>query len=175
MELADGLLDQAEHLAKRDDRGRPSQANLRRAVSAAYYALFHEVVYRARLVLLGGELGKRALGDRLGRSIDHANVKKAANWYVGTMPEAIKDTRQQMQLRVPSADFALVCRRLVELQESRHRADYDLSIPLLRPDAKRLIEEAREALQKLRGLPDEGDVLVLLLGCILGERFTKHG
>jgi uncharacterized protein (UPF0332 family) len=40
--LHDDLLAQAEHLA-RVDKKKPKQANLRRAVSAAYYALFHPV------------------------------------------------------------------------------------------------------------------------------------
>ena len=40
MTLASDLLAQAKHLAGRE-RGRPRQASLRRAASAAYYALFH--------------------------------------------------------------------------------------------------------------------------------------
>jgi hypothetical protein len=40
MSLHANLLQQAEHLAQLDPT-RPTQANLRRAVSSAYYALFH--------------------------------------------------------------------------------------------------------------------------------------
>jgi hypothetical protein len=40
MSLHSDLLDQAERLATLDPR-RPKQVNLRRAVSAVYYALFH--------------------------------------------------------------------------------------------------------------------------------------
>src|ERR1700679_2940589 len=40
MAFADDLLEQAQHLAQREPK-RPKQASLRRAVSAAYYALFH--------------------------------------------------------------------------------------------------------------------------------------
>ncbi|HQZ68834.1 MAG TPA: hypothetical protein PLY87_27290 [Planctomycetaceae bacterium] len=38
------LLQQAESLARLDQRGAPRQANLRRAVSSTYYALFHFLV-----------------------------------------------------------------------------------------------------------------------------------
>lgn len=38
--IADGLLEQAEHLLDVDPR-KPKQASLRRAMSAAYYSLFH--------------------------------------------------------------------------------------------------------------------------------------
>jgi hypothetical protein len=40
MSLHADLLEQAEHLAQLDPT-RPKQANLRRAVSSAYYALIH--------------------------------------------------------------------------------------------------------------------------------------
>ncbi len=43
MEFADELLEQAHHLAHRE-RKHPRQASLRRAVSTAYYGLFHLIV-----------------------------------------------------------------------------------------------------------------------------------
>src|SRR5580704_13418670 len=43
MSFADDLLEQAQHLAHRED-GEPKQASLRRAVSTAYYALFHLLI-----------------------------------------------------------------------------------------------------------------------------------
>lgn len=46
MAFHDDLLQQAHHLA-RLDRRRPKQASLRRAVSAAYYALFHHLIAEA--------------------------------------------------------------------------------------------------------------------------------
>jgi len=46
MPYPDHLLEQAHHLAKRE-RNRPRQASLRRAVSTAYYALFHLLISEA--------------------------------------------------------------------------------------------------------------------------------
>jgi len=43
MSLAADLLEQAAHLASRE-RGRPRQVSLRRAISTAYYSLFHLVI-----------------------------------------------------------------------------------------------------------------------------------
>jgi len=43
MALADDLLEQAHHLAKREPK-RPRQASLRRAVSTAYYSLVHLLI-----------------------------------------------------------------------------------------------------------------------------------
>ena len=58
MPFPNDLLEQARHLANREPK-RPKQASLRRAVSAAYYALFH---------LLAAETAKnwkRAAGEGL--------------------------------------------------------------------------------------------------------------
>jgi len=46
MAFADDLLEQAYHLARRE-RKNPTQASLRRAVSTAYYALFHLLIDEA--------------------------------------------------------------------------------------------------------------------------------
>src|SRR5579871_634688 len=46
MALAGDLLEQAYHLAKREPK-RPKQASLRRAISSAYYALFHLLISEA--------------------------------------------------------------------------------------------------------------------------------
>ena len=51
MSLHADLLKQARHLATKEPR-RPSQASLRRAVSAAYYALFHRLVDEATRMMI---------------------------------------------------------------------------------------------------------------------------
>jgi uncharacterized protein (UPF0332 family) len=47
MALADELIDQAYHLLSLDHPKPPKQVNLRRAVSAAYYSLFHLLIDEA--------------------------------------------------------------------------------------------------------------------------------
>jgi uncharacterized protein (UPF0332 family) len=51
--LAADLVDQAAHLTALE-RGRPKQASLRRAVSSAYYSLFHLIVDDASRYLVVG-------------------------------------------------------------------------------------------------------------------------
>ena len=57
MRLPEGLLEQAQHLVKREPK-RPKQASLRRAVSTAYYGLFHLLISEAIL-------NWRRAGDRV--------------------------------------------------------------------------------------------------------------
>ena len=53
MTLANDLLAQAKHLATKEPR-RPRDASLRRAVSSAYYALFHLLTAEASKLLVSG-------------------------------------------------------------------------------------------------------------------------
>src|SRR5260221_12717514 len=65
------LLEQARHLANREKK-RPRQASLRRAVSTAYYALFHLLILEATLNWKRVE--QRAL---LARFFEHGKMKNA--------------------------------------------------------------------------------------------------
>jgi len=63
MSLHADLLDQAEQLAQLDPR-RPKQANLRRSVSSAYYALFHSIRRaRERLAITQQDVPAETLTD----------------------------------------------------------------------------------------------------------------
>src|SRR5882724_812436 len=86
MPFPDHLLEQAHHIANREPK-RPKQASLRRAVSTAYYALFH---------LLGIELAKnwKRTGDRstLARMLEHGRM---ANVCSNKSKDLIKHFGQQ--------------------------------------------------------------------------------
>ncbi len=116
------LLDQSDHLAKRDPR-RPKQANLRRAVSTAYYALFHLLVSQA--VSYWRLKRQRSV---LARSFEHRKMKGACN---------------SCRSQIPELDA--VAKAFVILQQSRHLADYDNSEAWTRVEAMEEVTRAREA------------------------------
>jgi hypothetical protein len=66
------LLDQAVKLAH-EDPANPKQASLRRAVSAAYYAVFHLLIFEAT-----SNYGKAHLQTALGRAFDHGPMRNAS-------------------------------------------------------------------------------------------------
>lgn len=82
MSLASDLLDHADALVALD-KTRPRQANLRRAVSAAYYALFHRLTERASVSLLGSAQVPlaRKLRASMVRWYTHGKMKAVANWF----------------------------------------------------------------------------------------------
>ena len=73
MSLARDLLAQAQMLATREPK-KPRQASLRRAVSSAYYALFHQLVDAASRQLVSGSDNTR-LRHRVSRSFRHNEMK----------------------------------------------------------------------------------------------------
>src|SRR5580692_3861137 len=108
MASADDLLSDAHHLAARGGKN-PKQSSLRRAVSTAYYALFHLLI--ADFVLNWRRADQRI---RLGRMFEHKKMVQAAFRPQGGQANA----QVEAKLRTVIGAFA-------QLQEDRHTADYD--------------------------------------------------
>jgi uncharacterized protein (UPF0332 family) len=121
MAFPEDLAEQARHLARREPR-RPKQASLRRAMSTAYYALFHLLI--AESTLNWKRSNQRA---QFGRIFEHGQMKKACekklreiDLLLRTKPDPSPDVMVLQQLRVVVAAF-------LRLQQQRHTADYDNS------------------------------------------------
>ena len=79
MSLHADLLRQARQLALKEPR-RPSQASLRRAIAASYYALFHLLVDEATKRMFSGR-DRAALRGCLGRAFVHGDMKRVAQQF----------------------------------------------------------------------------------------------
>ena len=129
------LLDQAEHLAKRSPK-KPRQADLCRAVSSAYYGVFHALCAMNADMLVGVGVLRLSMAWRQAyRSVDHGQAKKRCKDSVnnGFPPHLV--------------NFA---NAFVKLQELRHRADYDPQASFLKSEVMNYVAEARHALSALR-------------------------
>ena len=114
MAYHDDLLTQAFDLVHKD-RANPTQADLRRAVSSAYYAVFHLLVSETTL-----HWSRDSSRDALGRMFEHSLMKKASS--------RISDSKQFPFLGEDPAvvqRLRKVAKSFVELQDWRHVADYD--------------------------------------------------
>ena len=76
------LLEQAVRLAKLDAK-KPKQANLRRAISSAYYAMFHLLVDEACRVQIGAQHNQAPFRQVLGRAFAHRVMKEACKSFGG--------------------------------------------------------------------------------------------
>src|SRR5271155_2344623 len=152
------LLEQARHLANREPK-RPKQASLRRAVSTAYYALFH---------LLISETTKNwkrpAERHTLARMFDHALMGKVCaakrdelNKYFNDHPGRQREALQHLRL---------ITNTFVLMLQHRQTADYDNSTKWTRTDVLEKVESVEAAFESWRKIRDEHeaqDFLVTLL------------
>jgi len=154
------LLEQARHLTRREPR-RPRQASLRRAVSSAYYALFHFLIDRACRQVFGGSPRRRQLRLILSRAFAHGTMHAASRRIAGgNLPQSLGWATPFPQ---PLRDVALA---FMKLQEERHRADYDLSRPFSRSEAATLVELAATAIADWPAVADD-DAARLYLSLLL--------
>jgi hypothetical protein len=128
------LLDQATVLVT----GKQNQANVRRAVSAAYYALFHLLI-RDTVV----HRSNPRHYPRLVRSFEHQRMKSASANILQLLATDIRAIDPgQAAIR---EKLGLVAQAVVDLQQARHRADYDIGEPLDASYALLLVEQAISA------------------------------
>jgi hypothetical protein len=125
------LLDQADLLANKEPR-RPKQASLRRAVSTAYYALFHLLIEDAANAL--SPSAPAPLRKVFARAFQHGPMKLSCKDFVQANAAISNGKSSQLpqiiegMLVFPLAvDLLTVLTTFVDLQEARHKADYDLS------------------------------------------------
>jgi hypothetical protein len=134
MAFADDLLNDAHHLAARGGKN-PKQSSLRRAVSTAYYALFHLLI--ADFVLNWRTKAQRA---RLGRMFEHRKMSQAAfKFQPGTLSPA-------------EADLKKIIHSFAQLQEDRYTADYDVGKIWSRVDVTNTLAIADEAFLAWRNI-----------------------
>lgn len=157
------LLDQAEQLIKPPSAGPPRQVDLRRAISAAYYAVFHATVIAAADQFVGVTLRQSREYGLVFRSVDHRTIRDICEDIAKSTPPA------KYLPYLPASGFGPAIQQFANsfpnLQARRHAADYD---PLLRfrtSDAKNVIAAASTLIQQFGSAPsaERKSFLFLLL------------
>lgn len=157
------LLEQAKHLAHRERR-RPKQASLRRAVSAAYYAVFHLVTDEgARLVVRGSKVTDQLA--TVARVFDHRQMKEVAGGFAQSNP--CQPWRSQLGAVPP--DIVIVADALVDLQHARHVADYDKRARFSRREVDEYVALAQEAFDAWRRLTKTRERDLFCLALLFGK------
>ena len=147
----DRLLASARLLANHvEGRGRPSPVFLRRAVSSAYYALFHSMTRQAAEHLLPHGTTDQQL--HLVRRFNHGELKTVCGWIGGQ--QGIGSGRMSASIRSVVDDLKPTPIRIVattfwDLQEERHAADYDHFTSVAKGAALTQIDLAGRAVQTL--------------------------
>ncbi len=119
--------------------GRPRQAELRRSISAAYYALFHTLADNCATLLVGARSSTQTkqAWRQMYRALDHGQVKRRCTdrrpkRVLEKFPQGIQDFADQ----------------LVRMQRQRHLADYDPFELFSRTTVSQFIEETKAAITR---------------------------
>ena len=146
MSLHAELLKQAHFLARKEPK-KPTQASLRRSVSASYYALFHLLVDEATKLMLAGNV-RGPLRDSLARAFHHSAMKQTAVAFTRrSIPPRLASGLDRQQVQQPLIDVATA---FVQLQEARHDADYNRALRFTRREALDLADLAEQAFRDWR-------------------------
>ena len=124
MSLAEGLLDHARFLANLDPYT-TTQANLRRAVSAAYCAAFH--LFSAEVAAQVSPVAPAGLRERTQRALDHKQMLIVAKSF---SQAGMRASNLPVDILAPdpvSNELSSIAFSFKDLQEARHSADYDVT------------------------------------------------
>jgi ATP phosphoribosyltransferase regulatory subunit HisZ len=125
--------------------------DLRRAISAAYYAVFHATLAAAADLYVGAV--KRATSEYtlVYRSVDHKDIRELCSKV--RAPNLSGRFTQYSPRDGFDADIRAFAQALLELQEKRLEADYNPSVRMRSSDARLAVGIARNALHKLQTAP----------------------
>jgi uncharacterized protein (UPF0332 family) len=165
MSLQSDLLEQAEHLLRREPR-RPKQVSLRRAISSAYYALFHLLIDEATLRVIGNP----TLRAKFSRAFDHATMRNASNAFATAPPARLAVLTGGLPM---PAQLQSVASTFVALQEARHEADYDVTARFTRVEVEQLVGRARQAFQDWQAIRTDGAVQMYLAALLLWRTWER--
>jgi uncharacterized protein (UPF0332 family) len=135
MAYHDDLIRHAIFLSTLNPQDEPKQVDLRRAVSSAYYALFHLLTTEA-----AQNWKHESQRNRFARMFDHRPMKACSS---KTSSRAIPVDPTEIPI---ATGLRLVAESFVKLQQARHTADYDNSKAWSRTQVYEVIAQAEDAM-----------------------------
>lgn len=134
------LIDSANYSVNNPASGLPSRETIHRAISTAYYAVFHSISASNAAI-------------RHGAPTDAAAAQTWTNTY-REMRHNVAATRLANHLFRLGPDGQTLANAFISLKGARETADYDPNKELTTAEANYWIRQARTAIIALQGMPD---------------------
>ncbi len=136
------------NLAKRQVGPVPGapEADLRRAISTAYYALFHLLIKEA----LANFVSDVAFRTKVGRAFQHGAMRSVCDKYnpkPNKKGELIAPEGNGFPSQIIAPDVKTVAEAFIILHQARERADYDDAATVQHAEALSAVQQVEEAFQ----------------------------
>jgi hypothetical protein len=141
----------------------------RRAISAAYYALFHHI--NGTAVDLIAPNVPAETNHRVQRWFEHAEMKKVCGRF---LPTTLGQPLLDLIGNTASPDLQNVARSFIRLQEARHNADYDLSYTFSSAEARQLILLAVGAMDSWDRIATSAEANIFILSLLMWKNWEKE-
>ena len=150
----------------------PSETVLRRALSSAYYGLFHRLTTAGSMPFaVGGE----PLRFQATRAFSHTAMRKVCDAYVRSPARPFPTGLEKLSPNPPDKRLIGMALAFARLQEGRHSADYDFSVVIEPQYAAELVLLAETALADFDAIQSFPETTVFLAALLLAERWTRRG
>jgi hypothetical protein len=167
MSREDDLLQLAEELSNLHAPNH-RQVDLSRAVSTAYYALFHLVISAAT-----SNWSEEALRPILGRIFEHGKMKSACEARISELNSYFEGNPSVSREQVVSIHLHWVANTFVQSQQQRNDADYNTAKVWTDTEVAALIASVSQAFKSWRIICREPAAQALLVS-MLGGRERKE-
>lgn len=158
------LFEQADKMIAAPASGPPLQVDLRRAISSAYYALFHLTATALADEFVGAAHRGSSRYDLVHRSVDHRAIKDLCLIAAKTSPPP--KYVPYVSLKGFGRDILIFAEAVVELQVRRHQADYAVMERYRTRDAMSAVEKGRTGMERFRAAdPSDRRLFLTLLLC----------
>jgi uncharacterized protein (UPF0332 family) len=156
MAYHDDLIQHAIFLSEVNLPSEPKQVDLRRAVSATYYGMFHLLAMEA-----AHNWKHQRQRDRFARMFDHGRMKTCSLKFSS---RPLPNDPAEIAI---ATDLKLIAESFIKLHQARQTADYDNSKAWSRTEVWEMIAQAQDAIAawpNIREKPMAQDYLLDLLG-----------
>lgn len=168
MSFSEDLIQHALKLLPDGQKQSVSDVDLRRAVSAAYYALFHQLCSDSALLLAPHV--PESVRNRIQRWFNHGEMKRVCERF--SKPVLDQPLRDLVGDSAPQ-DLRFVAEEFIALQESRHLADYDLGYSFAWNEARLAIEVSVRALKAWQRTVSSAEANIFMLSLLVWKNWEK--
>ena len=152
--------------------GRPvSDADIRRAVSAAYYALLHLLVEAATDLLCPEQ--PVGLRSRFRRAFDHSDMKAVCKQFEAGKKSNISPEMRPLFTERIEPELLNIARAFRELQTRRHQADYVLDSPISAEEAELSVTTAAHTLLDWQAVRVTNNAKAFLTALLLHRHWKR--